>query len=71
MNRNKFFPNEPPRHVVQKVVFTLPNGIEREEFIDSDIDPWAWEKFMTEYYKTIMSNLDCESDKILSEKKND
>lgn len=67
MNRNKIFPNEPlsPRHVLERVKYKLPNGIERVGFIDSDsdIDPWAWEKFWYDYYKTTIDRHRRESEK--------
>lgn len=56
------------------VVFTAPNGKEQVGFsmmIDSVYNPYGEKEFNAELYKTVIDNLNCEFDKILSEKKND
>lgn len=55
------------------VCFTAPNGKEQVGFlmmIDSVYNPYGEKEFNAELYKTVIDNLNCEFDKILSEKKN-
>lgn len=59
---------------VVNVCFTAPNGKEQVGFsmmIDSVYNPYGEEETDLELYKTLIDNLNCEFDKILSEKKND
>ena len=56
------------------VVFTEPNGKEQVVFctmIGSVYNPYGEKEFNVELYKTLIDELDCEFDKILSEKKNE
>ena len=56
------------------VVFTAPNGKEQVGFlmiIDSVYNPYGEKEFNAELYKTVIDNLNCEFDKILSENKNE
>lgn len=58
---------------VVNVAFTAPNGKEQVGFImmiDSVYNPYGEKEFNAELYKTVIDNLNCEFDKILSEKKN-
>lgn len=62
-----------PFNKVINVVFTAPNGKEQVGFlmmIDSVYNPYGEKEFNAELYKTVIDNLNCEFDKILSEKKN-
>lgn len=66
----------PHNHFVKvvNVCFTAPNGKEQVGFntmIDSVYNPYGEEESDLGLYKTLIDNLNCEFDKILSEKKND
>lgn len=55
-------------------MFTAPNGKEQVGFlmmIDSVYNPYGEKEFNAELYKTVIDNLNCEFDKILSENKNE
>lgn len=74
--RHNVYSSELPHNHFVKVVnvcFTAPNGKEQVGFlmmIDSVYNPYGEKEFNAELYKTIIDALDCEFDKILSEKKN-
>lgn len=74
--RHNVYSSELPHNHFVKVVnvcFTAPNGKEQVGFsmmIDSVYNPYGEKEFNAELYKTVIDNLNCEFDKILSEKKN-
>ena len=74
--RHSVYSSELPHNHFVKVVnvcFTAPNGKEQVGFnmmIDSVYNPYGEKEFNAELYKTVIDNLNCEFDKILSEKKN-
>lgn len=74
--RHRVYSSEIPHNPFVKVVnvaFTAPNGKEQVGFntmIDSVYNPYGEEETDLELYQTLIDNLNCEFDKILSEKKN-
>ena len=65
----------PHNHFVKVVTvcFTAPHGKEQVAFctmVDAVYNPCGEKEFNAELYKTVIDNLNCEFDKILSEKKN-
>lgn len=75
--KHKIYSSEAPYSSFAKMVnvcFTVPNGKEQVAFctmIDAVYNPCGEKEFDIELYKTLINKLNCEFDKILSEKKND